>query len=152
MEHFPGPMTREESDAFVQRMEGQWREHEYGRYCVEVPGEADCIGFVGISPLPFMPESDEIGWRLARPFWSRGFASEGARAVLAEAFERMGRAEIISVTVPANTRSIAVMTRIGMSHDRARDFEHPTFPRGDRLSRHVLYRVTRSEWEHRVPK
>ena len=146
MEHFPGPLTREESDAFIDRMEAFWKEHGYGIYAVEVPGEADCIGFVGISLPPFKPEHDEIGWRLARPFWGRGYATEGALAVLAQAFGELGRAEIVSFTVPANVRSRRVMERIGMTHDPARDFDHPMFPPGHRLSRHVLYGITRHEF------
>jgi RimJ/RimL family protein N-acetyltransferase len=150
MEHFPGPMTREESDAFVDRMEAYWREHGYGRFAVEVPGEAGCIGFVGITVPPFMPQ-DEIGWRLARPFWGRGYATEAARAVLADAFDRLGRNEIVSFTVPANVRSTRVMERLGMTHDPADDFDHPMFPPGHRLRLHVLYRLDREHWRrHQV--
>ena len=145
MEHFPGVMTRAESDAFIDRMEAYWDEHGYGRWAVEVPGEADLIGFVGLTVPPFRPE-DEIGWRLARPFWGRGFATEGARAVLVQAFETLGREEIVSFTVPANVRSTRVMERLGMTHDPADDFDHPNFPPGHRIRRHVLYRLTRREW------
>jgi len=145
MEHFPGPMTGEESNAFVDRMEAYWHDHGYGRFAVELPGQADCIGFVGITVPPFMPQ-DEIGWRLARPFWGRGYATEGARAVLADAFDRLGRAEIVSFTVPANVRSTRVMERLGMTHDPADDFDHPMFPAGHRLRRRVLYRLDRERW------
>lgn len=146
MEHFPGPIPREASDAFIDRMEAFWDERGYGRYAVELPGEAVCIGFVGVQELPFMPH-DEIGWRLARPFWGRGYATEAARAALSDAFERLDRDEIVSITIPANVRSTAVMERIGMTHHPDRDFEHPMFPAGHRLSRHVLYSIMRREWE-----
>ena len=145
MEHFPSPMTREDSDAWVDRIETFWEDRGYGVYAVEVPGEAALIGHVGIQELSFMPR-DEIGWRLARSFWGRGLATEAARAVLARAFDDpAGRDEVISITVPANVRSIRVMERIGLTHDPSRDFDHPRFPPGHRLSRHVLYRITRPE-------
>ena len=148
MEHLSGLMTREQSDAFIDSSEAFWEEHGYGRWAVEVPGEAECIGFVGIHTLTYMPK-DEIGWRIARRHWGHGYATEAARAALGDGFERIGLDEIVSVTVPANTRSRHVMERIGMKHDPKRDFEHPRFPPGHRLSRHVLYAMTREDWETR---
>ena len=141
-------MTREESDAFAERSQQFFDEHGYGRWAVEIPGECDFIGFVGIQTLAYMPK-DEIGWRLARPFWGRGFATEAAAAALKDGFERIGMDEVVSVTVPANTRSTRVMERIGLVHDPTRDFDHPRFPPGHRLSRHVLYAMTREQWLRR---
>jgi RimJ/RimL family protein N-acetyltransferase len=145
MEHYPGPLTRAESDAFAASSEAFWDGNGYGRWVVEVPGQAEMIGFVGIQTLAYLAK-DEIGWRLARAFWGRGYATEAARAALADGFDRVGLDEIVSVTVPANTRSVRVMESIGLAHDTARDFEHPRFPRGHRLSRHVLYSMTRKQW------
>jgi len=145
MEHLSGLMTREESDGFIKETEAFWDLHGYGRWAVEVPGEAECIGFVGVQTLPYLAQ-DEIGWRLARASWGRRYATEAARAALADAFDRVVLDEIVSVTVPANTRSLRVMEGIGMIHDPACDFAHPRFPPGHRLSRHVLYAMTREQW------
>ena len=65
----------------------------------------------------------------------------GAAAVFA--FAELELDELVSFTVPANTRSRAVMERIGMTHDPAEDFDHPNLPDGHALRRHVLYRATR---------
>jgi ribosomal-protein-alanine N-acetyltransferase len=145
MEHFPGVMSRDESDAFVDAMEAHWSERGYGRWAIEVPGEAELIGFVGLAVPSFMPV-DEIGWRLARRFWGRGYATEAARAVLADAFDRLGMKGVVSFTVSANVRSTRVMERLGMTHDPNDDFEHPRFPPGHRLRPHVLYRIDRERW------
>jgi RimJ/RimL family protein N-acetyltransferase len=145
MEHFLGVMSRDESDAFVELIDAQWRDRGYGRWAIEVPGEAALIGFVGLAVPPFMP-TDEIGWRLARRSWGRGFATEAARAVLADAFGRLSLTEVVSFTVPANVRSTRVMERLGMTHHPSDDFDHPRFPPGHRLSRHVLYRIDRERW------
>jgi RimJ/RimL family protein N-acetyltransferase len=145
MEHLHGLMSREESDSFVDRIEADWRDRDFGLWAVEVPDEADLIGYVGLAVHPFMP-TPEIGWRLARPFWGRGFATEGARAVLADGFDRLGLTEIVSFTIPDNVRSTRVMERLGMTHDPNDDFDHPRFPPGHRLSRHVLYRIDRERW------
>jgi len=145
MEHLSGLMIREESDAFVDRIEAQWRDRGFGLWALEVPDEAALIGYSGLAVHPFMPQP-EIGWRLARQFWGRGFATEAARAALVDGFERVGLTEVVSFTVPANVRSTRVMERLGMTHDPLDDFDHPRFPAGHRLSRHVLYRMDRERW------
>lgn len=86
----------------------------------------------------------EIGWRLARRAWGHGYASEAARRALEFALRDAGMHEIVSFTSAANARSQAVMRRIGMIHDPADDFDHPLFPEGHRLRRHVLYRLSES--------
>ena len=67
--------------------------------------------------------------------------SEESRAALAFGFAEGGLDEIVSLTVPANQRSVAVMTRLGMTY--AGPFDHPKFPVGHRLRQHVLYRLSR---------
>ena len=77
----------------------------------------------------------------SRP-WGRGYATEAAAASLRFGFEDAGLGEIVAFTTTLNTRSQAVMTRIGMRHDPAGDFDHPSVPEGSPLRRHVLYRAT----------
>ena len=157
MEHFPRVMSREESDALVDGIEAHFAKHGYGLWAIEIVGETDFVGFVGLSVptfhAPFMP-AVEIGWRLARDYWGRGLATEAGRRAVTDGFERVGLAEIVSFTVPANVRSIPVMERLGMNRNPADDFEHPRLPEGHRLRHHVLYRLSRPVWleaRHRSP-
>jgi ribosomal-protein-alanine N-acetyltransferase len=144
MEHFPAPLSRAESDAAAARIQAHFAEHGFGLWAVEVPGVAPFAGFTGLSvprfEAHFMP-CVEIGWRLAREHWGRGYASEAARAALAHGFGPLGLAEVVSFTAVANARSRRVMEKLGMSHDPADDFDHPALPPGHRLRRHVLYRI-----------
>lgn len=144
MEHFPSTLTREESDAFVRRIEEHFELHGFGWWAVEVAAEGVLAGFVGLArpafTAPFTP-CVEVGWRLAADCWGKGIASEGARAVLAFGFETLGLDEIVSFTAVGNQRSQAVMERIGMRRDHQGDFDHPNLPPGHRLRRHVLYRI-----------
>jgi RimJ/RimL family protein N-acetyltransferase len=116
---------------------------------VEVPEVAPFIGFVGLHRqtfrAPFTP-AVEVGWRLARPYWGFGYATEAAREALSFGFGGLGLSEIVSFTVLANARSWRVMERLGLTHNVADDFDHPNLSEGHRLRRHVLYRIRREDW------
>lgn len=145
MEHFPSTLTREESDAVAARLKAHIDTHGFGFWALEVPGVAPFMGFAGLQHVsfnaPFVP-AVEIGWRLAPQYWGVGYASEAARAALAHGFGPLGLSEIVSFTIPANTRSQAVMRRIGMTRDEQGDFAHPRVPEGHSMRRHVLYRIS----------
>lgn len=153
MEHFLAPLTREESDAFMDSVEAHFRQHGFSMWAVEVVSTGSFAGFVGLLvprfQAPFTP-AVEIGWRLARQQWGRGYASEAARAALAFGFEEVGLEEIVSFTVPQNVRSRRVMERLGMTRDPADDFDHPFMPEGHRVRRHLLYRLSRGSF-HQAP-
>ena len=67
----------------------------------------------------------EIGWRLVRSAWGKGYASEAARVLLKDGFDRCGMREILSYTAANNVRSEAVMRRIGLMREPSRDFLSP---------------------------
>ncbi len=145
MEHFPSTLTRSQSDALVrERIIPQFAELGFGLWAVEVPEVAPFVGYVGLVVHTFEAEFTpcvEIGWRLAFPYWGHGYATEAARVGIAFGFEERGLDEIVSFTVPANRRSLAVMERLEMRY--VGEFEHPKLPQGHRLRRHVLYRLSR---------
>jgi RimJ/RimL family protein N-acetyltransferase len=147
MKHFPSTLSRQESDALVERVEATFEQNGFGPWAIEVPNIAAFIGFVGLSIPRFTAHFTpcvEIGWRIAAEYWNRGYASEAARAAVRAGFEIFRLEEIVSFTVPANLPSRRVMEKIGMLHDEADDFDHPSFPDGHPLKRHVLYRISRS--------
>ena len=150
MEFFPECLEREESEQMVAGIEAHQKEHCFCFFAAELVGKDPFIGFIGISHVPFeapFTPAVEIGWRLARPYWNRGLATEGATAVLSYAFRRLQLKEVVSFAVPANIRSRRVMEKLGMTHDRAAGFDHPRVPLGHPLRRHVLYRLGREQWE-----
>jgi ribosomal-protein-alanine N-acetyltransferase len=142
----PAPLTRAESDALVDRIEREFGERGFGLWAVEIVDGGRFAGFVGLHVPRFRAHftpAVEIGWRLARDAWGRGYATEAARAALAFGFGTVGLEEIVSFTVPANARSRAVMERLGMTRDPADDFDHPALRAGHPLRPHVLYRLRR---------
>ena len=141
MEFFPGLRTREESDAMVDRIQNGILENGFGFWCVEIPGEIKCAGFIGISSPKF--ETDftpcvEIGWRLSFAQQGKGYATEGALACMEYAKDVLELKDIVSFTVPKNVRSRNVMEKIGMKYER--DFLHPNIADDSPLKLHVLYR------------
>ena len=149
VEHLLGPMTRERSDDLIDRIERHWDEHGWGLWAVEIPDAAPFVGYVGLWPADYVePGMVEVGWRLARPYWGCGYASEAARAALEYGFTDVGLAEIVSFTVPRNERSWRVMERIGLIRDPSGDFDHPRVDpvAHPHLVRHVLYRLSREDW------
>ena len=141
MRYFPATMTREESDAFVDRASALIDERGWGWWAVEVPAVVPFVGFVGLNRPSFLPDTVEVGWRLAREHWGKGYATAAALEALRYGFEELGLAEIVAFTAVANTPSRRVMERIGMTHDPARDFDHPNVPEGP-LRRHVFFYAT----------
>jgi ribosomal-protein-alanine N-acetyltransferase len=146
MRHFPETLDRAASNALVGRIEAHFERHGFGPWVVEVPGITDFAGFVGLMVPTFEAHFTpciEIGWRLARVHWGKGYATEAAAAALDYAFDVLQADEVVAITVPANRPSRAVMERLGMTHDPADDFDHPNLPIGHALQRHVLYRKRR---------
>ena len=157
MEHFPATLTRGESDALADRIERDMADRGWGLWAAEVvEGDpAAFIGFIGLNPTNFDPplvSAIEVGWRLDRPFWGHGYATEGATAALTFAFSDLGLDEIVSMTSPANERSRRVMERLGMTRRAEDDFDHPRIPPGNPIRRHVLYRLNRSAWVTPPPR
>jgi ribosomal-protein-alanine N-acetyltransferase len=136
-------LTREQSAAFVGRIEAAFDQHGYGLWAVE--DDSGFVGFTGLAwqtfEAPFTPAL-EVGWRLARAAWGKGYASEAGTASLTHGFEHVD--SIVSLTSVVNLRSQRVMQRIGMHLDG--EFDHPRIDKGHPLERHVLYRADRQTW------
>lgn len=149
MEHFPASLSAEESDQMVRRIDRHFEQFGFGLWAVEIKWAKRFIGFCGLAVPTFQTQftpAVEIGWRLAKDSWGTGYASEAASGVLAFAFADAGLEQVLSWTVPANVRSTQVMERLGMHRAPELDFDHPRLMHDDRLRRHIVYRITRSEW------
>jgi RimJ/RimL family protein N-acetyltransferase len=148
MRYFPATMTRAQSDEWARTIHSTIAVHGWGWWAIEVRDGPEFIGFAGLNrprfEAHFMP-AIEVGWRLARPYWGHGYATEAATAALTFAFDELRCPEVVSFAVDDNERSLAVMRRLGMSHDPADDFDHPNVPDGP-LRRHVLYRMSAERW------
>ena len=152
MEHFPNLLTREQSDRLVDRIEAGFTQNGFGLCAVELQSNHTFLGFIGLSVPNFEAHFTpcvEIGWRLAADFWGKGFATEGARAIVGYAFDTLKLDSLVSFTAEQNVRSHRVMQKIGMTFNPADSFDHPNLPEGHLLRRYVLYRLCASEFANR---
>lgn len=147
MRFFPSTYSREVSDKLIDREMDRIKKGDIGLLAVEVKITGEFIGFIGIArpsyKTHFTP-CTEIGWRLSRSSWGKGYATEGAIEVLRFAFDELGLEEIVSFTTKENIASIKVMEKIGMIRDIDGDFDHPLVEEGNKLRKHVLYKIKKT--------
>ncbi len=116
MEHFTtGPLDREASDRMLARMREHHLREGHSLAAVERTADGAFLGFTGIHRHHWYPDDVEIGWRLASHAWGHGYATEAATAWMEYAFGELGLPRLISITVAANQKSIAVMRRLGFA-------------------------------------
>ena len=142
MEFFPNPLTEEESNSFVDRINSQFKNHGFGLYAVDELSTGNFIGFIGLSIPSFHADFTpcvEIGWRLAHKYWGKGYATEGAKACIEYAFATLKLPEALSFTATINNRSIRVMEKIGMHYSGI--FNHPKVDINSDLCEQVLYKI-----------
>jgi RimJ/RimL family protein N-acetyltransferase len=154
MRFFPAPLPREQSDDLATHAKHGIEERGWGLWAVEVVESGRFIGFIGLAEPRFeahFTPAVEVGWRLARDAWGNGYATEGAHAAVAYAFDDLRLEEIVSFTSAINEPSRKVMERLGMTHDPSDDFDHPFLGDGP-LRPHVLYRLRRSTPEQPGPR
>ncbi|KOG72875.1 acetyltransferase [Streptomyces antibioticus] len=86
----------------------------------------EVIGFTGAQPWrrDWGPVGEiEIGWRLGRAHWGRGYVTAAARETLSRVREA-GVPGVVALVLRGNERSIAVTRRLGM--EPAETYAHPT--------------------------
>ena len=124
MRDLGGPISRSASDGKLARYMAAFEKCGFCRWAIE-SREGTFLGYAGVMPSPeghpLGPHFD-VGWRLVRSAWGNGFATEAAGAALADVFGRVGLREVFGYTSGDNLRSQAVMNRLSLQRDPARDF------------------------------
>jgi RimJ/RimL family protein N-acetyltransferase len=148
MRYFPEPLSADDSNALATKLAAQINERGWGLWAVEISQSNQFIGFVGLGKNADTPRGEviEVGWRLARDSWGKGYATEGAKAALVYAFQMLKVNEVYSLTSVINQRSRAVMSRLGMT-DTGENFDHPKVPQESPLREHVLYKIGAENFE-----
>ena len=128
-----GPFEAADAHAKFDRYAAANRRHGIARWAVVGPDDA----FLGYADVMQAGDAQhplgvhhEIGWRFRRAVWGRGFATESAYRALDQAWSVLQVTEIFAYTAADNLRSRAVMARLDLWRDTARDFT-ATYPYGD---------------------
>jgi len=152
MKYFPKTYTEKETKDFIATCAQLIDEQGWGFWAIELKSTSDCIGLVGLNKVPDdlpVDESIEIGWRLAAPFWSMGYAREAANASLNFAFSALQQQHIVAFTAIQNSPSRKLMERIGMQPEPT-TFMHPRVPLNSALKEHVLYKITQQQFSKEI--
>ncbi|MCU1468337.1 MAG: N-acetyltransferase [Actinomycetia bacterium] len=117
-------MTAVEAEAFLDRQHALWCAHGFGGCAARERDGGRLVGVIGLSvptvgTEPRSPVS--VGWRLAPSAWGRGYATEGAAALVDEAFTTLRYDRICCITQPENVRSVRLAERLGMTFAEAVD-------------------------------
>lgn len=142
MEFFPGLSTRAQTMEFVERMKTQFIHNGFCYFAVDILENCEFIGFIGLSEQNYVADFTpcvDIGWRLKRSAWNRGFATEGAKKCLEFALNDLKLKTIYAIAPKINVKSIHIMAKIGLKQQY--EFEHPLLKNDDRLKTCVLYRT-----------
>jgi RimJ/RimL family protein N-acetyltransferase len=122
-----GPLARAESDAKLDRYMATFEQVGFCRWLIEDMDE-QFLGYAGVMPSRSghpLGRHFDIGWRLARSAWGRGYATEAAKASLRDAFERVQLKEVLAYTSADNVRSQAVIRRLNMQRAASLDYSEP---------------------------
>lgn len=144
MQYFPSTLSEAETMDMIERIKKHFVEFGYGLFAMERKDNQQFIGFTGFSHPKFesyFTPCIEIGWRINKPNWNLGFATEAAKSCLTFGFKNAGLTEIYSFTSVLNKPSEKVMQKIGMT--KTGIFKHPSIEKNHPLHEHVLYKISK---------
>jgi RimJ/RimL family protein N-acetyltransferase len=144
MHYFESPLTRQQSDEAIDRYLAAFNREGFSFFAATLRDTNDFIGTIGLQTMrdvvPSLPQpAIEIGWRLTQSAQGKGFATEGARAIVNFAFNELRLPEVVAITAIPNQPSRRVMEKLGMTHRPELDFDHPRVSAGHQYQRHTLY-------------
>jgi RimJ/RimL family protein N-acetyltransferase len=119
-----------------------------GYWAAELKGSGEFIGWFHLRPDRFDAGEQELGYRMKRSVWGRGYATEGGLALVEHGFERVGIGKISARTLEANLGSRRVMEKCGLAYECG--FVYPEDILAGRFEAErmaVKYSITQSCWQ-----
>jgi RimJ/RimL family protein N-acetyltransferase len=115
------PLTSAATEERTANAAAHWDEHGWGLFAAVEAATGTLVGWAGLATPTFLPEilpAVELGWRIRRDRWGRGYAPEAARAALGFAFGEVGLDRVVSCIHSENAASIRVAEKLGMTLER----------------------------------
>lgn len=125
-----GPLDSEQVRLWLKdHIEGYEKNKGIEVFAVVIKSTSEVIGYCGLTQFHIddAPET-EVGYRLVRKVWGKGYATEAASAVRDYAFSELGVARLVAVIEPTNERSIGVAKKLGMRREKEvimEGYDHP---------------------------
>lgn len=143
MRYFPGTYSFQESEKLFAKMQNIINVNGWGWWALEHKETGEFIGATGLVSVLFdahFVPAVEVGWRIRREHWRKGYASEAASVALEFAQNTLKLPKVVSFTAVQNVPSIGVMEKIGMQRILP-NFDHPNVSDDSQLKEHVVYEV-----------
>ena len=119
----------------------------YGLWAAIEKATGDFLGWFHLRPgEDDGPTEPELGYRLRKAVWGRGFGTEGSQALVDKAFRELGATRIRAETMAVNVASRRVMEKAGLRYVRTFFADWPDRIAGDEHG-DVEYAITREEWQ-----
>lgn len=142
MKYFPKTLSEKNSVDFILRMQKQFEEKKYAYLAVDILEKKEFIGMIGIMDQNYgnyLDDFVDIGWRLKKLAWGKGYATEGAKGWINFGFEKFDLKRIYAVAPVLNLPSQNVMKKIGM--EKVDEIEHPKIPQESSLRKCALFKI-----------
>ena len=146
MEHFPKTLSKKEVEEFIEKLRNHFAKNGFTYYAVETLVTKEFIGMIGLAfqeYKTFFTPAIDIGWRLKRNAWGKGYATEGAKKCLEYAFNELDINKIISVCTIKNNKSENIMKKIGMT--KKGEFNHPEMINHPEYEKHFCYEINKNQ-------
>lgn len=143
----PTPRDEIETDILPAFLSYYGRFAGYGFWAVVERSTGDFLGWFHFRPGEgHAADEPELGYRLRKSAWGKGYASEGSIALIEKGFSEFGVRRVVASTMVVNTGSRRVMEKAGMRLTRMFHQDWPDPIPGDEHG-DVEYAITREEWE-----
>ncbi len=142
-----GVKDRDYYETVYEKIVATQEEQGHCFWIVERAIDSALLGFCGLRrggpPGTCVENHVELGWRLREDVWRKGYGREAALACIEWGWRMLPDDLLVAFTVPGNVPSWSLMKSVGMSPRPDLDFDHPSFPAGHELSRHIVYGIDR---------
>ena len=142
----PTPREEIERDVLPAFLTYYERDNGYGFWAAVEKTSGNFIGWFHLRPRPAgRADEPELGYRLRRPAWGKGYATEGSRALIDKGFAELGVERVFATTMTVNVASRRVMEKAGLKFVRTFHQPWPDYIEGQEQG-DVEYALLRSEW------
>jgi RimJ/RimL family protein N-acetyltransferase len=143
----PTPREEIEEDVLPAFLRYYERDAGHGFWAAVERSTGRFVGWFHLRPAEGAPPGEvELGYRLRRSAWGKGYATEGSRALIDKAFVELGVERVVAFTMVVNVASRRVMEKAGLRFVRVFHQPWPDYIEGEEEG-DVEYALLRSEWD-----